>query len=93
MNAGVPSAHPTRHPGPTILLKLPLLMQLPNLSIGPPSRVASISTSRGISDVNWTCEAEVDEEEEEEETESDEDDEDDEDRGDASAEALVSDFQ
>lgn len=84
MNAGVPSAHPTRHPGPTILLKLPLLIQFPKLSIGPPSKVASISTRRGISDVDSTGKTEVDEKDEDAETESD---------GDASEEALVSDFQ
>lgn len=92
MNAGVPSAQPTRHPGPTILLKLPLLMQLPNSSIGSPSKVASISTRRGMSDVNSTGEPEMDEE-----TEAEEEMESDEDRGecgkDASAEALGFDFQ
>lgn len=48
-NFGVPSAHPTRHPAPRILLKLPLLIALPKSLIGPPSRHRSISTSRGTS--------------------------------------------
>lgn len=59
MNAGVASAHPTRQPGPTILLKLPLLTQLPNLSTGPLSKVRSMSIRRGSIDLYAGYEVEV----------------------------------
>jgi hypothetical protein len=55
MSFSVPSAQPVLHPGPTILLKEPLLTAFPNPSdpalSGPPSSSLSMSTILGRIDL------------------------------------------